>query len=113
MWQNLGKVGRQQPTEITAEVQGNYPNFRKRAKKTVFIPNVKANRPLFVHGRPEKTRFQKMTTRALSKEIRIWRQEFFPETVFSRIFLSGNSTKSNYAHPESRKNNKDSQRVNR
>ena len=71
--QNPERLGGEQPIEITAEVQGNYPNFKQKlAQKQNFVfSKVNESQPLFGNCRVRATGFQNMTTGALSKERRI------------------------------------------
>ena len=64
-----GAIGREKPKEITAEVQGNYPDFKQKlAEKEYFvISKVSQSQPLFSKCRIRATRFQKLTTRALAR----------------------------------------------
>ena len=52
--------------EITAEVQGDYPNFKQNLaeKEKFIISKVNERQPLFGKGRFRAARFQKETTEA-------------------------------------------------
>ena len=73
MQPNPERLGREQPIEVTVEVQGNYPNFKQRlaGKENFVISKVIKTEPLFGKGRLRAARLQKLTCRALSKETRI------------------------------------------
>ena len=88
--QNPERLSREQPIEKTAEVQGNYLNFKQNLaeKDKFFTSQVNESQPLFGNCRLGAAGFQKMTTRALSKKIRVWKQKLFPKScVFSINFL--------------------------
>ena len=86
---NPERLGRKQPTEMTTELQSNYPNFKQNL--TEENCHLKSQRKPASVGkcRLRDARFQKLTTRALSKEIRISKQKIIPK---SRVF-SENTTK--------------------
>ena len=81
--------------EITAEAQGNYPTFKQKlAEKENFVISIVCESQLLIGKcRLKATRFQKLTTRALSKEIRIQKQKIFPKTLF---FFDKSSQKSRF-----------------
>ena len=76
---------------ITVDDQGNYPNIKRNlAKKANFaISKFSERRSHQLSGKSclKEARFQKLTTRALSKEIRTWKQKHFKSIAFSIIFL--------------------------
>ena len=57
--------------EITAQGQGNYPNFKQNLteRENFVISEVSESQPLFNKYRLRAARFQELTTRASSKEI--------------------------------------------
>ena len=73
--EHIAKSGeiRQKTTNRIAEAQGNYPSFKQNSaeKENFVISKVTESQPLFGKGRLRPRRFKKMTTRPLSKEIRI------------------------------------------
>ena len=90
MKQNAERLGRQNNQKITAEVQGNDPNFKQKlAEKGNFvISKIRRSHPLFSKSRLRAARFQKLTTRALSQEKQIQKRKIFPKSsVSSIIFL--------------------------
>ena len=54
---------------------------------------VSESESLFGEYRLRAARFQKLTTRALSKEMRIWKQKISPGSLVFFELLSGNSPK--------------------
>ena len=95
--------------EITAGVQGNYSNFKQKLaeKENFVISKVNERQPLSGNCHLRAAGFQKMTTWALSKKIRIWKQNFLK----SNNFFSENSTKTFFAQPEGHMNNEEILRV--
>ena len=63
MWQNTEILGKEQPIEITAEVQGNYPNFKQNLakRKNFAILKLNESQSLFGKCRLRAARFQKLT----------------------------------------------------
>ena len=84
MWQNPERLGREQPIETTAQVQAKYPNFNKKlAKKDVFVHSkVNDSHALFNKCRRGAACFKKLTTRALSREVRTWKQKKISKNRF-------------------------------
>ena len=70
MFQNLERLNREQPIEITAEVQGNYPNFKQNlAWQEIFtIWKVSKSQPIFEKNCLRAARSQKLTTRLFNKK---------------------------------------------
>ena len=70
MYQKSEKLGKEQAIEITAQVQGRYTNFEQNLARNVnfVISKINESEPLFGKCRLTATRFQKLMTRALSKE---------------------------------------------
>ena len=83
------------------EVQGNYPKFhQKLAEKEHFVSSkVSEGQPLFQKLHPRAARLQKLTTRALSKEIRFWKQKISQKAVVCGKVFAENSTKRFFAPP--------------
>ena len=86
MLQNPERLDREQPIEMTAENQGNYPNFKQNLaeKENFVISKISKSQHLIGRGRLTAARFQKLTNKALSKEIRIWKEKNSEKAVFSR-----------------------------
>ena len=74
MQQNPNRLDREQPIEITAEVQGNYPNFKQKLaeKENFVISKVNKSQPMFGKRHLRVARFRNLTSRASGKELRIW-----------------------------------------
>ena len=70
----FGGIRQKQPTEITAEVQGNYPSFKQKIAVKYCHGKNGRNR------RPRAATFRKLTTGALRKKLRNWKRNFFPES---------------------------------
>ena len=86
----FGQRTTKKDNRITAEVQGNYPNFQLKLTEKENFVNWKVNesQPLFGKGGLRAARFQNLTIRPLSKEIRIWKWKCFPKSrLFSIIIL--------------------------
>ena len=67
---NPERLDGEQPTEVTVEVRGNYPNFeQKLARKKLSSPKFKKSQPLFGNCSLRASRFQNMTTRALLQHV--------------------------------------------
>ena len=62
--------------EITAEIQGNYPNFKQNLAEEENFLSSQVSRGLSViaNNRTRAARFQNWTNRVLSNEIRILKQ---------------------------------------
>ena len=76
--------------EITAEVQSNYPNFKQNLveKEASVISRVNGSLLLFKKFCLRAAWFKKLTTKALSRKVRIKKQEIFPKSrVFSISFV--------------------------
>ena len=88
MEQNPERWGREQPIEITAEVQAKYPHYKQKlAEKN--LSSQSQRKPAGVWQLPAQSgKVPKNETTASSKKIRIWKQKFFPKSrVFSMIFF--------------------------
>ena len=84
---NPERLGREQPIEISAEVQRIYPNFKEvMAEKKIVISKVSGSQPLFGTCRLAEAGFQKLTSWTLSKELRM-RKKISKSLVFSENFL--------------------------
>ena len=66
--------------EVTAEVQGNHPNFKQNlAEKEIFVlSNVKRRQHLFCKGCLREARIQKFTTRREVKKYEFLQHRVFP-----------------------------------
>ena len=90
MKQNAERLGRENNQKITAEVQGNDPNFKQNLaeKGNFIISKISQSHPLFSKCRLRAAGFQKLTTTALSQEKQIQKRKIFPKSsVSSIIFL--------------------------
>ena len=79
---------------MIAKVQGNYVNFKQTSAENEKFVNsiVSESHPLFSKNHLKAAMFQKLTTRALSKELRIWKQIFPKELCFlNKIFQKNRS----------------------
>ena len=112
MLQNPERLGREQPIEITAEIQGNYLNFKQKEAENFIIEKVNESQPLFGNYRLRAAGFRNKTTRTLNKIIRTREQNFFPK---SRVFLIfSQKTRLNcglFAQSEGHMNNEEMLRV--
>ena len=113
MYQNPERLGREQPIEETAEAQGNYPNFKQKlAQKEIFvISKVNECQELFGNCRLRAAGFQKMTTRALSRNTTLETKILPKKPYFFDNFSQKNSTKTIFAQPEGHMNNEEMLRI--
>ena len=93
MKQNPERLGREQPIEITAEVQGNYRNFKRQIaeKKLSSQKSTKASHAI------SAATFQKLTTTNWEKVV--------PKKPYFLEIFSQNSNKRFFAQPEGHMNN--------
>ena len=72
--------------EVTAEAQGNYPNFKQNLAEKIFCHLKSQRKPAAVwQMTAQRSKVQKLTTRALSKGIRLWKQKIIPKSrAFSK-----------------------------
>ena len=99
VYQNQERLDRGQLVEITSQVWGLYHEFKQKLAKKENSVNSEVNKshPLFDRSRRRAASFKKLTNRALSKEVQIWKQKLFSKSrVFSVNFLK-NSTKRFFA----------------
>ena len=84
MQQNLETLGRQQAIEIIAGVQVNSPNFKQKLEENFVSSKANKRQPLFVKCHFRAAMLQKLTTGALTKETRIWKQKKKQKAKLSR-----------------------------
>ena len=87
MSQNPERLGVEEAIEVKAEIQGNclniIRNLAKKANFAILKVGERNNHQLSAKSCLRAARFQKLTTRALSKEIRKWKQKTFQKAMLS------------------------------
>ena len=99
MQQNLRRLDKEQPIEMAADVQGNYPNFKQSLaeERNFAISKNSEKQPLLGKIRLRAAKFQFLTTMASIKEIGIWKEKKSQKAVFLQYFFSENWTQSFFA----------------
>ena len=64
MQQNPERLGREQPMEMTANVKGNYPNYKQKIAKENFVISEVTRSQLFGKYRLRAATYPKRTTSA-------------------------------------------------
>ena len=89
--------------EITAEVKGTYPNFKRNlASKQNFVNSKVQQKPAGdCKSRFSAARSQKMTTRLINREIGMWKQKIVQKSQVSSIIFVRKPDQKIYPNPRS------------